>query len=224
MREAKRWTESHTTALLGALGADATIESIAARTGHSVKSVRAKIARLDYGIHEIHGFTVFTVNSLADVLRVTPRQIRRWKEKGWLETKDRRITEECLGQFLRAHPDRIPFDSLRRRTRFFWLTLDFLAAKRQPSRRTSARFWRVLVGKGIPGGRSGGVPLPQWTSAAAMTTPMATMTQRSPWRRLPETNLRAAHSMPGPRCPGVQSFHGSLPFEVFVSCLSPLLK
>jgi hypothetical protein len=125
MRKPKPWTASHITALLGALGADATIESIAARTGHSVKSVRAKIARLDYGIHEIHGFTVFTVNSLADVLRVTPRQIRRWKEKGWLETKDRRITEECLGQFLRAHPDRIPFDSLRREDQVFLVDLGF---------------------------------------------------------------------------------------------------
>ena len=125
MREAKRWTESQTTALLGALGADATIESIAARTGHSVKSVRAKIARLDYAVHEIHGFAVFTANSLADLLHVTPRQVRRWKERGWLETKDRRITEECLGQFLRAHPDRIPFDSLRREDQVFLVDLGF---------------------------------------------------------------------------------------------------
>lgn len=125
MREAKRWTEVQTTALLGALGADATIESIAARTGHSVKSVRAKIARLDYAIHEVHGYSVFTVNSLAALLRVTPRQIRRWKERGWLETKDRRITEECLGQFLRAHPDRIPFDSLRREDQVFLVDLGF---------------------------------------------------------------------------------------------------
>ena len=34
MRKAKSWSQSETTALLGALGADATIESIAARTGH----------------------------------------------------------------------------------------------------------------------------------------------------------------------------------------------
>ena len=125
MREAKRWTEAQTTALLGALGADATIESIAARTAHSVKSVRAKIARLDYAVHEVHGFAVFTVNSLAALLRVTPRQIRRWKERGWLETKARRITEECLGQFLRAHPDRIPFDSLRREDQVFLVDLGF---------------------------------------------------------------------------------------------------
>jgi hypothetical protein len=125
VREAKRWTKCQTNALLGALGADATIESIAVRTGHSVKAVRAKIARLGYGIEEIHGFAVFTANSLAALLRVTPRQIRRWKERGWLETKDRRITEECLGQFLRRHPNQIPFDSLQREEQMFLLDLGF---------------------------------------------------------------------------------------------------
>ena len=125
MRETKRWTETQTSALLGALGADATIESIAARTGHSVKGVRAKIARLGYGIEEIHGFAVFTANSLAALLRVTPRQIRRWKERGWLETKDRRITEECLGRFLRRHPNQIPFDSLQREDQIFLVDLGF---------------------------------------------------------------------------------------------------
>jgi len=129
-RKAKRWTESQTAALLGALGADATIESIAARTGHSVKSVRAKIARLDYDVHEIHGFAVFTVSDLAALLHVTPRQIRRWKERGWLETKDRRITEKCLGHFLREHPDRIPFDSLRREEQVFLVDLGFPSGDR----------------------------------------------------------------------------------------------
>lgn len=124
MREAKRWTEAQTTALLGALGADATIESIAARTGHSVKSVRAKIARLDYGVHEIRGM-VYTVDTLADLLRVTPRQVRRWKERGWLETNDRRITEKCLGQFVRAHPDCIPFNSLPREDQVYLFSLGF---------------------------------------------------------------------------------------------------
>jgi hypothetical protein len=125
MREAKPWTDSQTNTLLGALGADATIESIAVRTGHSVKAVRAKIARLGYGIEEIHGFTVFTVNSLAALLRVTPRQIRRWKERGWLETKDRRITEECLRQFLRGHPNQIPFDCLQPEDQVFLIDLGF---------------------------------------------------------------------------------------------------
>ena len=86
-RIAKRWTEAQTAALLGALGADATIESVAARTGHSVKSVHAKLARLDYSVHEIAGFAIFTVDQISTLLNVTPRQIRRWKEKGWLQTE-----------------------------------------------------------------------------------------------------------------------------------------
>ena len=68
-RVAERWTDAQTAALLGALGADATIESIALRTGHSVKAVRAKIARLNYQLHEIHGFAVFTVAELSELLR-----------------------------------------------------------------------------------------------------------------------------------------------------------
>jgi hypothetical protein len=124
-RVAKRWTEAQTAALLGALGADATIESIALRTGHSIKAVRAKIARLDYQLHEIHGFAVFTVAEVSELLQVTQRQIRRWKERGWLETEGRRITEKCMGQFLREHADRVPFDDLRREDQTYLLDLGY---------------------------------------------------------------------------------------------------
>lgn len=113
-REVKPWTECQTKTLLGALGADANIKSIAIRTGHSVKSVRAKIARLDYQVDEIPGATVYTADTLAAVLHVTPRQVRRWRQRGWLGTKDRRITGQCVKEFLRAHPDRIAFDRLPR--------------------------------------------------------------------------------------------------------------
>ena len=113
-REVKPWTECQTKTLLGALGADANIKSIAIRTGHSVKSVRAKIARLNYQVDEIPGATVYTADTLADLLHVTPRQVRRWRQRGWLGTKDRRISGECVKEFLRAHPDRIAFDSLPR--------------------------------------------------------------------------------------------------------------
>jgi hypothetical protein len=121
----KRWTEAQTAALLGALGADATIESIALRTGHSVNAVRAKIARMDYQLNEIHGFAVFTVAELSDLLHVTERQIRRWKERGWLETKGRKITEKHLRQFLREHADRVPFDALRREHQIYLLDLGY---------------------------------------------------------------------------------------------------
>ena len=128
-KTSKRWTEAQTAALLGALGADATIESIALRTQHSVKAVRAKIARLDYNLNEIHGFAVFTVSELAELLQVTSRQVRRWKESGWLETKGRRITEKCLGQFLRDHADRVPFDALRWEDQIYLLDLGFPRAE-----------------------------------------------------------------------------------------------
>ena len=108
---------------LGALGADATIESVAARTGHSVKSVHAKLARLDYSVHEIAGFAIFTVDQISTLLNVTPRQIRRWKEKGWLQTKDRRITERALGEFLREHADGIDYESLNRETQIYLVDL-----------------------------------------------------------------------------------------------------
>lgn len=125
VRVAKRWTEAQTAALLGALGADATIGSIALRTGHSVKAVRAKIARLDYELHEIHGFAVFTVAELARLLHVTQRQIRRWKERSWLETEGRRVTEKCLGRFFREHPDQVPFDELCRADQVYLLDLGY---------------------------------------------------------------------------------------------------
>jgi hypothetical protein len=124
-RKAKPWTASQTFALLGALGGDATIESIAARTGHSVKSVRAKLVRLNHTADEIRGSKVFSTADLVTRLHVTPRQIRRWRERGWLETKDHRVTEECVKRFLRAHPDRIPFDSLPREKQVSLIDLGF---------------------------------------------------------------------------------------------------
>ena len=124
-REVKPWTECQTKTLLGALGADANIKSIAIRTGHSVKSVRAKIARLDYTVDEIPGVTVYTADALAELLHVTPRQIRRWRQRGWLGTKDRRITGQCVKEFLREHPDRIAYDSLPREAQIVLIDLGY---------------------------------------------------------------------------------------------------
>ena len=128
-RIAKPWTEAQTAALLGSLGADATIESVAARTGHSVKSVLAKLSRLGYRTHEVSGFAVFTVDQLSALLHATPRQIRRWKEKEWLRTKDRRITERDLSQFLREHPEEVGFDRLPRETRVYLVDLGYPCAE-----------------------------------------------------------------------------------------------
>jgi hypothetical protein len=124
-RATKRWTEGQTAALLGSLGADATIESVAVRTGHTVKSVLAKLARLGYRVHEVPGFAVFTIDQLSALLHVTLRQVRRWKEKGWLQSKDRRITERDLGQFLREHADGVDFESLPRETQVYLVDLGY---------------------------------------------------------------------------------------------------
>ena len=123
--KAKRWTASETTALLGALGADASIESIAARTGHSIRSVRAKLARLEYQVSEIHGFSEFTVDEFAERFHVTSRQVRRWKEKGWLQTKHRRITDACIENFLQEHAGQIPLESLPREDQVYLLDLGY---------------------------------------------------------------------------------------------------
>jgi hypothetical protein len=128
-RTAKRWTEGQITTLLGALGADATIESVAARTGHTVKSVHAKLARLDYSVHEVSGFAVFTVDQLSALLQVTPRRVRRWKEEGSLRTQGRRVTEHDLGQFLREHAGGIPFESLPRETQIYLVDLGYPCAE-----------------------------------------------------------------------------------------------
>lgn len=128
-RTSKRWTESQITTLLGSLGADATIESVAARTGHTVKSVQAKLARLDYRAHEVPGFAVFTVDQLSALLQVTPRQVRRWKEKGWLQTKGRQITERDLAQYLREHAGGITFENLPRETQVYLVDLGYPCAE-----------------------------------------------------------------------------------------------
>ena len=132
----RRWTQAEITALLGALGADATIESIAVRTGHTVKAVRAKIARLAYQTDEIHGFAVFTVDELAELIHVTPRQIRRWKEKGWLQTKNRKITEDCLERFVREHADLVPFGSLPREDQVYLTDLGYPCPERKRFRQS----------------------------------------------------------------------------------------
>jgi hypothetical protein len=124
-RATKRWTEGQTAALLGSLGADATIESVAVRTGHTVKSVLAKLARLGYRVQEVPGFAVFTIDQLSALLHVTLRQVRRWKEKGWLHSEDRRITERDLGRFLREHADGVDFESLPRETQVYLVDLGY---------------------------------------------------------------------------------------------------
>ena len=70
VRTAKKWTQAQVTALLGA---DATIESVAARTGHSVKAVQAKLARLRNSAEEAPGFASFAVDQISGLPKVDAR-------------------------------------------------------------------------------------------------------------------------------------------------------
>jgi hypothetical protein len=90
-RTAKPWDPSETTALLAALGGDLLDESVEERTHHTIKAARAKLARLGHQASELR-HVAFTVDELAAMLHATSRQVRRWKENGWLKTTRRRIS------------------------------------------------------------------------------------------------------------------------------------
>ncbi len=116
------WTQAHVNALIGSLGENVSLETIAKRTGRSVKAVRAKMRRLGYSAEDIPGFTT---DELATLFLVTSRQIARWKEKQWLRTKNHRITEESVRGFLRTHPDRIAFDKLSYEAKIYLVDLGY---------------------------------------------------------------------------------------------------
>jgi hypothetical protein len=96
------------------------------------------------------------------------------------------------------HPDRIPFDSLRREDQVFLVDLGFPSQEAATFKKNvreildgigRQRKPRRPVRRGTP---------PQWISARAMRAPMAMMAHRSRLGLLAETNLRPAHSIPIP--------------------------
>jgi hypothetical protein len=126
-KTAKPWTPTNVTALLGAIGGDLTDESIEQRTEHSINAVRAKLVRLSYKAVELRS-VAFTVDELAATLEVTSRQVRRWKEKGWLKTTRRRVTDKDLAAFVKEHAERIPYNQLPRHVQVFLLEIGYPAS------------------------------------------------------------------------------------------------
>ncbi len=155
---------------------------------------------------------------------MTPRQVRRWKERGWLETNDRRITEKCLGQFLRAHPDCIPFNGLPREDQVYLFSLGF------PSREAATFKKNVReILDGIGRQRNPRRPVRRGDSAAVDVDrdeedgdgdDGSTLTCGDFCLR----HERATDSMPEIALPTSKSSHGSLLFKVCVRSLSPFLK
>jgi hypothetical protein len=125
-RAAKRWEPSETAALVAALGGDLLDESVEDRTHHTIKAARAKLARLGHKASELRG-VAFTVDELAAMLHVTSRQVRRWKENGWLNTTRRRISDQDLRAFLKKHHDRVPYQLLPRDVQVFLISLGYPA-------------------------------------------------------------------------------------------------
>jgi hypothetical protein len=123
---AKPWTPRQITALLACLGGDLHPDSVEARTHHTIKAVRAKLARMDYKAHELRN-GAYTVDELVSILNVTSRQIRRWKEKGRLKTTRRRVSESNLAAFLKQHHELVPYETLPRETQIYLLSLGYPA-------------------------------------------------------------------------------------------------
>jgi hypothetical protein len=67
------------------------------------------------------------VDEFAAMLHVTSRQVRRWKEKGWLKTTRRRVIDKDLAGFLKDHDDQVPYDLLARHVQVFLISLGYPA-------------------------------------------------------------------------------------------------
>jgi hypothetical protein len=86
-----------------------TILKIAEALGRSEASVRLKLKSLGYNLNDLAGFKV---KDLAALLGVTIRQVRRWRQKGYLRGLNGRITEESFTKFCRVHAEKIPYSQL----------------------------------------------------------------------------------------------------------------
>ena len=102
------WTPREISALLGTIGGDLINETLVERTDHSVKACHAKLYRLGHTVNELRS-GAFTVDELAEMFQVSPRRVRTWKEKGWLKTTRRRVTDKDLVAFIKEHHGLIEF-------------------------------------------------------------------------------------------------------------------
>ena len=120
------WTPHEICALLGTIGGDLMNETLVERTHHSPKACYAKLYRLGHTVNELRS-GAFTVDEVAEMFRVTTRRVRTWKEKGWLKTTRRRVTDKDLVAFIKEHHKLIAFDALPLKVRTFLIDLGYPA-------------------------------------------------------------------------------------------------
>jgi hypothetical protein len=140
------WKPGEISALLGTLGGDLIKETIVERTRHSIEACYAKIKRLGHTVHELRSVS-FTVEELAEMLRVTTRRIRTWKEKGWLQTTRRRITGKDLVAFFKEHHELVTFATLPLVIRTFMMDLGYPAKEASSFKATVKAILETVGGR-----------------------------------------------------------------------------
>jgi hypothetical protein len=91
------------------LASTQTIPTIARQLGRTETSVRLKLRSLRFEYYDLAGFKV---KDLAALLGVTVRQVRRWREKRYLDGVNGRITSESFAKFCKNHAEKIPYGEL----------------------------------------------------------------------------------------------------------------
>ena len=185
------WTPVEISALLGTLGGDLINETIVKRTHHSVEACHAKLRRLGHTVHELRSLA-FTVDELAGMFQVSPRRVRTWKEKGWLKTTRRRVTDTDLTAFLKEHHGLIAFAALPSYVRTFLIDLGYPA---QEASSFHANVKSILESVGGRKRRSDAQTSGTSDSARAEERPQKRVFEKiSRWNQLKEQRIGPQHS------------------------------
>jgi hypothetical protein len=108
-RTSRGWSQDEVNLLLHAIGGCSSISALAAILKRSENSVRSKLRQLSYTTDDFDGYRP---KDVANWLDLSVRQVRYWLERGYLRTRNHRISEESLCAFLRERPEAIPFERL----------------------------------------------------------------------------------------------------------------
>jgi DNA-binding CsgD family transcriptional regulator len=117
----RRWSPEEVE-VLRELAGSRSMPLVAKSLGRTPKAVRSKLLKVGGPVENLHGFKS---KDLLNLLHVTARQIRRWRERGYLETAAGRITERSFQRFCREHPEKIPYGTLDRTTQFWLRSLGY---------------------------------------------------------------------------------------------------
>jgi len=102
------------------------IPTVARCLRRTPKAVRSKLQRMGTRLEDVAGFKG---KDLVNWLNVTPKQVRRWREKGYLRSVAGRITEESLEAFCRDHPEKIPYQGLSEHVQLWLRDLGYPAVE-----------------------------------------------------------------------------------------------